>query len=94
MKTQLSFLFAALFLLPSLALAAPESPAERNDEGAIVSEDAGVREVIFDQEDSIEGEVLTPGGAKVGGQRAKEHASMIGIRGEFVAQLIWLSNDI
>ena len=42
----------------------------------------------------VEGEVLLPNGVNVGGRVAEEHANMIGIRGQFTNQLIWLSNDI
>lgn len=93
MKTYLLPLCAALFLLPAIASAAP---AQTNDEGASVKTDAksSVREIIFDQEDNVDGEVLKPGGVNVGGQVAKAHANMIGIRGEFIPQLIALSNDI
>jgi hypothetical protein len=92
MKTQLPLLCAALLLLPSLALAAPSD--KRNDEGASVTDNGITREVIFDIEDNVDGEVLSPNGANVGSHRAKEHASMIGIRGQFLAQLSKLSNDI
>lgn len=94
MKTPLLTLLAALLLLPTTALAAPAA-APRNDEGAAVSErDGGVRELIFDTEDTVDGEVLLPNGANIGGRKHEEHASMIGIRGQFINQLIWLSNDI
>jgi hypothetical protein len=94
MKTHLLTLCAALLLLPTTALAAPAS-APRNDEGAAVSErDGNVRELIFDTEDTVDGEVLLPNGVNVGGNVAKEHASMIGIRGQFINHLIALSNDI
>jgi hypothetical protein len=92
MKTQLPLLCAALLLLPSLALAAPSE--KRNDEGAIVNNNGEVQELIFDRGDNVDGEVLSPNGANVGSHRAKEHASMIGIRGQFLAQLSKLSNDI
>jgi hypothetical protein len=94
MKTTLLTLAAALLLLPTTALAAPAS-GPRNDEGAVVSErDGNVRELIFDTEDTVDGEVLLPNGVNVGGQVAKDHANMVGIRGQFINQLIWLSNDI
>jgi hypothetical protein len=98
MKIHLLSLSAALLLLPTTALAAPASAAAsapRNDEGAAVQErDGGVRELIFDEEDNVDGEVLRSNGVDIGGQKAKEHASMIGIRGQFINHLIWLSNDI
>ena len=63
-----------------------------SDEGAKVAEGL-TREYIFEN-DNIEGEVLKPGGTNVGGQVAKDHANMIGIRGDFIPLLIALSNDI
>ncbi len=93
MKTHLLTLCAALILLPTTALAAPTA-TPRNDEGASMRDDGGVRELIFDTEDTVDGEVLLPNGVNVGGRIAKEHASMIGIRGQFLVQLAALSNDI
>jgi hypothetical protein len=97
MKTHLLTLCAALLLLPTTALAAPATTAAatpRNDEGAAVREQGVDRELIFDIGDSIDGEVLLPNGVNVPGRVAKDHANMIGIRGQFLAQLEWLSNDI
>jgi hypothetical protein len=98
MKSHLLSLCAALLLLPTTALAAPAATTAaatpRNDEGAAVSEQAGVRELIFDETDTVEGETLLPNGVNVTGRIAEDHANMIGIRGQFVSQLIWLSNDI
>lgn len=94
MKTHLLTLSAALLLLPTTALAAPASTT-RNDEGAAVREqDGGVRELIFDESDNVDGEVMSPNGVDVGGNVATVHASMITIRGQFTNHLIWLSNDI
>jgi hypothetical protein len=84
---------AAVFLLPLTAIAAPAQP-NRTDEGAIVNSDGPIRELKFDEADSVEGETLSPNGVNVGGRRAQDHANMIGIRGQFVTQLIKLSNDI
>jgi hypothetical protein len=98
MKTHLLTLCAALLLLPTTALAAPAATTAaatpRNDEGAAVREQGVDRELIFDIGDSIEGEKLSPDGVNIPGRMAKIHASMIGIRGQFTNQLIWLSNDI
>ncbi|KIG12395.1 hypothetical protein DB30_01517 [Enhygromyxa salina] len=84
-------LCAALLFLPTVALAAP---ATTNDEGATVKNVGPDREIIFGIDDEIEGEVLKPGGVDVGGSVAKKHASMIGIRGEFIDKMIFLSFDI
>jgi hypothetical protein len=91
MKNYLLPVCAVLFLLPSVAFAAP---AETNEEGALVNTNGPTRELIFTDDDNIQGEVLKPGGVQVGGAKAKEHASMIGIRGEFIDKLTALSNDI
>jgi hypothetical protein len=94
MNTRMMTLCAALLLLPSAAFAAPTSSPSRNDEGAEVKTDGPVRELIFGEDEDIEGEVLNPNGVNIGGRRAQDHANMIGIRGQFIAQLIALSNDI
>jgi hypothetical protein len=86
-------LAAALLLLPTAATAAPAQTG-LTDEGGKVQDNGSVREIIFDKDDNIDGEVLSPGGVNVGGRVAKIHKSMIGIRGEFIPQLIQLSNDI
>ncbi|PRP97642.1 hypothetical protein ENSA5_31480 [Enhygromyxa salina] len=90
-------LCAALLLLPTAAAAAPSPSSSAagpatTDEGAKVA-DGPTREYIF-EDDSIEGEVLKPGGVHVGGRIAKDHQNMIGVRGEFIPQLIMLSFDI
>lgn len=96
MKSHLLTLCAALLLLPTAAFAAPakKTAAPVNDEGAAIGEQGGVQTLIFGLDENVEGEVLLPNGVNVGGRIAKEHASMIGIRGQFTNQLIWLSNDI
>jgi hypothetical protein len=99
MKSHLLTLCAALILLPTAALAAPAKTATvaatpRNDEGAAVGDQAGVRELIFDKDDTVEGESLLPNGVNVTGRVAEDHANMIGVRGQFISHLIWLSNDI
>ena len=84
-------LCAALLLLPTAASAAP---AATTDEGGKVSQGAETRQIIFDKDDNVDGEVLKPGGVNVGGRIAKIHSSMIGIRGDFINQLVRLSDDI
>ena len=91
MKNYLLPVCAVLFLLPSVAFAAP---AETNEEGALVKTDGPTRELIFTDDDNIEGGVLKPGGVKGGGAVAKEHASMSEVRGEFSDKLTALSNAI
>lgn len=90
MKTHLLTLCAALILLPTTALAAPA----RNDEGALVSEKDGVRVLIIEDSDTVDGEVLKPDGFQVNSRIAEDHANLIGIRGHFRDYLIRLSNDI
>jgi hypothetical protein len=84
----------ALLLLPATASAAP---AERYDdeEGArIIEGEGGTREIIIEDDESVEGELLESGFINVNSRRGKDHRSMITIRGQFTAQLIALSNDI
>jgi hypothetical protein len=96
MKSHLLTLCAALLLFPTTALAAPAKAksAPQNEEGAAIGEQGGVQTLTFGIDENVEGEVLLPNGVDIGGRIAKEHASMIGIRGQFTNQLIWLSNDI
>ncbi len=86
-------------LLVSLCalLLAPAAPVERYDstEGARISESAnGTREIVIDDDETIEGEVLAPGGVNIRSRQADNHRSLISIRGEFIPQLIALSTDI
>jgi len=97
MKNTALLLCAALLLLPSTSFAAPAGSgdgAQLNEEGATVSQAGPVREVIFGDADSIEGEVLRPGGVIVNATAHRRLESMISIRGDFLPQLITLSADI
>lgn len=85
-------LCAALLLIPTAASAAPTPTT--TDEGGKVSQTGEIREIVFDKDDNVDGEVLKPGGVNVGGRVAKIHKSMISIRGEFIPELIKLSQDI
>jgi hypothetical protein len=84
----------ALLLLPAVASAAP---AERydSDEGARITETAGgTREIVIDDDEQIEGDSLVSGGINILTRKAGDHRSLISVRGEFIPQLIALSNDI
>lgn len=84
----------ALLLIPATASAAP---AERydSDEGARITEAAdGTREIVIDDDETVQGEVMVPGGIQVNSRKGKAHRSLITIRGEFIPLLIGLSNDI
>ena len=87
-------LTAALLLLPSLAQAAPTQGEARNDEGALVDRSGEMTQIIFDKDDKVDGELFQPGGINVNSLSARAHESMIGIRGDFQPELIWLSQDI
>ncbi|NVB42420.1 hypothetical protein G6O69_31645 [Pseudenhygromyxa sp. WMMC2535] len=93
-------LCAALLLLPSAALAAPSPDSGSqtwvdSDEGATVTQHAnGVREIVIDDGDTIDGETLSPNGAIVRGPLATIHASMITIRPHFMDALSSVSRDI
>ncbi|MFV8753406.1 hypothetical protein ACNOYE_22885 [Nannocystaceae bacterium ST9] len=84
----------ALLLFPTMASAAP---AERydSDEGARVREgEDGTRHLIIDDDEMIEGDRLVPGGVQITSRVGTDHRSLISVRGEFIPQLIALSNDI
>jgi hypothetical protein len=84
----------ALLLLPAAASAAP---AERYDseEGARITEtEGGTREIVIDDDEEIEGESLVPGGINIRSRVGTLHRSLISVRGEFIPQLVALSNDI
>jgi hypothetical protein len=86
-------LCAALLLFPATGFAAP-APTEVNDEGASVSQDGNVREVIFGVDEEIDGEVFKAMGEDLGGRPRTDHKNMINIRVNFLAQLSKLSADI
>lgn len=94
MTKPLALTLCALLLAPLTASAAP---AERYDadEGARIRDDGnGTREIIIEDDESVEGESLMPGGVNVLGRKAGEHRSLISVRGEFIGKLIALSYDI
>ena len=77
------------------ARAAAAAPAQTTtDEGGKVTQTGEVREIVFDKDDNVDGEVMKPGGVNVGGRVAKIHKSMISIRGSFIPELVKLSQDI
>jgi hypothetical protein len=68
-------------------------PSDASDEGALVERRGDSRILIYEG-DTLEGEVLSPGGATVAGHIGARHASLVGIRPHFVRELVRLSNDL
>lgn len=95
MTKPLALSLCALLLAPLTASAAP---AERYDadEGARIRDgaDGTTREIVIEDDESVEGESLMPGGVNILGRKAGDHRSLISVRGEFIPMLISLSNDI
>ncbi len=84
----------ALLLFPAIASAAPAETYDSN-EGARISEAAdGTREIVIDDDETVEGELLNPNGVQINSRKFRDHASLISIRGQFIPQLIALSTDI
>lgn len=97
----------SLTVLPALALLLVAAPAHaapaaggvsapdsaQSDEGAVVEKRGDTRILIYEG-DTLEGEVLSPGGAAITGQVGARHASLVGIRPHFVRELIRLSHDL
>jgi hypothetical protein len=88
-------LCAALLLFPATSFAAPASDGSYvNDEGARVTQNGEVREIVIDDGEDIDGDSLKPIGENLSGRGLTGHASMITLRRDFLAQLINLSADI
>ena len=89
-------LCAALLLFPATSFAAPASGdgSYVNDEGARVTQNGEVRELVIDDGDDINGDTFRGFGENVHTRVPGKHASMITIRTNFLTQLINLSADI
>lgn len=80
-------------LLPALLLA-PASAPERTDEGARRVESAGATELIYDDDEEVDGELLEAFGENLYQRRPDRRGSLITIRPTFVPELTELSWDI
>ncbi len=82
-----------LTLAAALSFAAPpDAPGQPDsDEQARVGDS---NRYIYVEGESLEGEVLTAGGALITTRRGQEHASLIQLRRTFLDQLHLLSRDI
>lgn len=87
---------AALLLFPATGFAAPASDdgSYINDEGARVTQNGEVREIVIDDGESVDGELFRAMGEDLGGRPPLVHNSMINLRVNFLAQLNKLSADI
>jgi hypothetical protein len=97
-KTLLPLCAALLLLSPATSFAAPAQTdgggSYVNDEGARVTQNGDVREVVIEDGEAIDGDSLKPGGENLYGARSLVHRSMISLRADFRTQLIRLSADI
>ena len=88
-------LCAALLLFPATSFAAPPSDGSYvNDEGARVTQNGDVREIVIDDGEEIDGELFRAMGEDLGGRPPLTHKNMISIRVNFLVQLNRLSTDI
>lgn len=89
-------LCAALLLFPATGFAAPASSdgSYVNDEGARVTENGGVRELVIDDGEDIDGELFKAMGEDLSGRPPLAFKNMITIRVNFLTQLSKLSDDI
>lgn len=95
-----SLAVVATLAAPTVAAAAPnkgtQAPVKTDqdaDDAALVSNGEVSREYIFEG-DSLEGEVLSPGGIDVQSRAGIRHQSLITIRGHFLRELISLGRDV
>lgn len=80
---------AVLALGSAPAIAAPGDADENARKGS-----RGGATVYDFEDDSVEGEVLSPEGALINGRVRGKHANMITIKPHFIPQLIRLANDV
>ncbi len=88
-NTSLVAMAATLALASAPAFAAPAN----SDEAARKGTKGGATVYDF-EDDSVEGEVLSPDGALINGRVRGKHANMITIKPHFIPQLIKLANDV
>ncbi|HLT40800.1 MAG TPA: hypothetical protein VK034_31200 [Enhygromyxa sp.] len=89
-------LCAALLLFPATSLAAPASSdgSYINDEGARVTQNGEVREIVIDDGEAVDGELFKAMGEDLNGRPGLTHKNMISIRVNFLMQLTRLSADL
>ena len=83
----------AIALTSTTALAAPASDQDADD-AALVGADASGTAIYDFEDDSVEGEVLSPDGANIASRGRVKHASLIQIRPHFLRELIKMANDV
>ena len=84
---------SALSLLTALALSGAAEPSDQDaDTAAYTGDRDGITYYDFD-DDSIEGEVLSPEGALINSRSRLRHASLLNIRPHFIEELTWLALD-
>lgn len=86
----------AMYILLALATATQVPVAttdEDADEAARVGKVGGVTVYDF-EDDSVEGELLSPEGANISSRGRAKHASLIKIRPHFIPEMIRLTLDV
>jgi hypothetical protein len=85
-----------MYVVLALATAThvPEATTNQDaDEAARVGKVGGVTVYDF-EDDSVEGELLSPDGANISSRGRAKHASLIEIRPHFIREMIRLSYDV
>ncbi len=83
-------------LLLALALVGPGAAPTNDqdaDQAALVGTQGDVRVYDF-EDDTVEGEVLSPEGANIASRGRVKHASLIEIRPHFIRELVRLADDL
>lgn len=79
-----------VLLAPSVAFA---QPAEDEDAQAKVASEGDVTTYSF-EDDTVDGQILSPDGSNISSRGRVKHASLINIRAHFLPELINLALDI
>ncbi|MGB1700190.1 MAG: hypothetical protein ACPHRO_09570 [Nannocystaceae bacterium] len=84
---------ASLLEAPPRSTSATESPDD--DDGGVWREQAnGVREVRYDDGESVDGDRLRPSGDRVVGGVSLQHHNLISPRAHFVDRLVLMAHDL
>jgi hypothetical protein len=84
---------AALVTLSVAVPAAAATGPVYNDEGAIVDTSGPTKRLLFEEGETLEGEVLRLDETTLYSNRGRHHKSLISIKSDFIYELIMLSLD-
>lgn len=92
-KSITTFLAALMTLAIATPAMANTGPTYVNDEGALVDDSGATRKLLFEDGESLEGEVLRLDDDILYSNRGRHFRSLITFRQTFIPQLIKLSLD-